>query len=116
MTSHDISTHLDPSRYKQSARGYVHRDVLYSVIGDGPHVCAICARPINWGQPSGSPHQLQVDHIDWDRHNNDPANLQPTCPTCNSRRTQAASDYGDMLDDSPPPAPVYRNRPRPTGT
>ncbi len=36
----------------------------------------------------------EVDHIDEDATNNDPANLQPLCKPCHSRKTRAAMGRG----------------------
>jgi len=58
-----------------------HRLVLFGVIGFGPHRCTYCHAHINW--KSG----LEVDHIDFDRLNNVPANLVQSCHKCNSDRS-----------------------------
>lgn len=89
---------LQSNGYIKRGNIWVHREVLYHSIGDGPHLCAQCRTPVTWGAPM-SANALICDHIDWDRTNNDPANLQPLCPPCSSRRRQKLVDYGDLLDD-----------------
>ena len=44
---------------------------------------------IEWkpGQYS-DPDALVADHLDWDIHNNDPANLVPSCRICNAHRVK----------------------------
>ncbi len=64
-------------------RGWVreHRAVLYTTIGPGPHTCHRCGDTVEWGTT------LEVDHLDHNRHNNQPTNLAPACRTCqNSHR------------------------------
>lgn len=68
-----------------------HRLVLFAVIGDGDHLCHWCNTTIRWDSPAGTPSALVVDHLDWDRANNDPVNLVPSCSTCNINRTQEAA-------------------------
>ncbi len=36
--------------------------------------------------------QLDVDHIDGDRHNNDPSNLQTLCANCHRLKTHLSGD------------------------
>ena len=60
------------------------RRVLFDSIGFGPHRCHWCAKHINWSRRSI--HRLEADHLDWDRSNDDPANLVPSCTSCNTRR------------------------------
>lgn len=61
--------------------GYVHRMVLFDEIGYGPHWCHWCQQHIQWRD------QLEGDHLDHDRLNNDPANLVPSCKGCNRSRS-----------------------------
>lgn len=56
-----------------------HRKVLYDKIGPGQHSCYLCGREMEWGQ-------IVVDHLDEDKLNNDPANLEPACRHCNWNR------------------------------
>lgn len=58
-----------------------HRAVLYDMIGPGPHPCHWCGKAMEWGGYS-----LTADHLDFNRSNNDPANLVPSCNPCNIRR------------------------------
>lgn len=68
-----------------------HRLVLFAVIGSGEHSCHWCAKPIRWIAPAGTAAALVVDHLDWNRANNAPANLVPSCSPCNIARTQEAA-------------------------
>lgn len=65
----------------------LHRVVLYDVIGPGSHPCHWCGSEVSWDAPRYSPQELQADHIDQDRSNNDAANLVPTCGPCNTSRS-----------------------------
>lgn len=68
-----------------SGSAYEHRVVLYDHIGVGPHCCHWCDTSIDW-LPKADPRALQVDHLDNDGSNNSPANLVPTCRSCNGAR------------------------------
>lgn len=57
-----------------------HRLVLWEKIGPGTHGCHWCNKPVTWLK------DLQVDHIDWDKLNNVPDNLVPSCRPCNFDR------------------------------
>jgi hypothetical protein len=59
---------------------YEHRHVLYEGLGPGPQECWWCGIEVKWENG------LQVDHLDHDRSNNDPANLVPSCQPCNQGR------------------------------
>ena len=59
-------------------RVYEHRRVLYDQLGDGPHNCVTCGRPFDWNE-------LTVDHINHDRADNRPENLQALCNPCHGR-------------------------------
>lgn len=65
----------DPKGY-----AYLHRVRLYDSIGSGEHACHWCRCAVVWGV------DLHVDHLDFDRQNNDPANLVPSCNWCNAGR------------------------------
>lgn len=69
----------------QNGGTYQHRLVLWDKIGPGSHPCAWCGDPVDWfgGTPAT---RLEVDHIDANRANNDPANLAPSCHHCNVNR------------------------------
>lgn len=62
-----------------SKRVYAHRVAFYAKHGEGPFTCHWCAAPVDW-------QTMHVDHLDDDKKNNDPANLVPSCPTCNQQR------------------------------
>lgn len=59
---------------------YEHRLVLFEAIGPGTHGCHWCEAGVTWGV------DLEADHLDHDRANNDRANLVPSCHGCNTRR------------------------------
>lgn len=69
----------------RDGRIYVHRLVLFEVIGEGPHPCHWCGRSVNWLDAGDG--RLVVDHLDFDRRNDTPVNLAPACHPCNSGRT-----------------------------
>ena len=73
--------------------GYVfeHRAVLYDKIGPGVHPCHWCGRELIWREG------LEVDHIDFDRANNAPANLVPSCHRCNTGRAMARRYGREMV-------------------
>jgi hypothetical protein len=62
---------------------YAHRAVLWDKIGPGEHRCHWCGRSITWFGPGP---RIYPDHLDRNRWNNDPANLEPSCHWCNSYR------------------------------
>lgn len=67
----------------------VHRLVLFDKIGPGPHPCEWCGIPVDWMPGEWTnPGALVADHLDWDTHNNDPANLVPSCRVCNAHRVE----------------------------
>jgi hypothetical protein len=53
-----------------------HRKVLYEKIGPGSHHCYRCGKELSWDE-------IIPDHLDEDRLNNDPENLEPCCRKCN---------------------------------
>lgn len=60
---------------------YIHREVLYDAIGEGPHQCHWgCGTELHWRV------NLTVDHLDSNKQNNEITNLVPSCQTCNSIR------------------------------
>jgi hypothetical protein len=79
-----------------------HRAVLYDKIGPGPHPCYRCGKNLLWfvADPvKADPRLIQADHLDDDRSNNDPSNLEPCCHACNvgmgqARRHGALKDSG----------------------
>jgi hypothetical protein len=78
----------DPSHPLAGAQGKVleHRAVLYSVIGGGEHRCHWCSKRLTWRGPAGS--RINADHLDFDKLNNEPSNLVPSCLDCNTKRRQ----------------------------
>jgi hypothetical protein len=69
----------------------VCRIVLYDKIGPGSHPCHWCGQPVQWRvikKGGRLPDELMVDHLDWDKQNDDPANLVPSCNHCNHTRTR----------------------------
>jgi len=64
----------------RKGRVALHRVVLFSKIGPGKHKCHWCGKEVSWARG------LQVDHLDWDKSNNDPNNLVPSCGHCNIDR------------------------------
>lgn len=77
------------------------RLVLYEKIGPGPHPCEWCKRLLDWkpGQWT-EPDALVADHLDWNIHNNDPANLVPSCRFCNAHRVKGGG-RAPIRDDEP---------------
>ena len=71
----------------KSGRVYEHRQVLYDLIGDGPHACHWCGRKVAWRRQQGCT-RLVVDHLNDDRLDNQPENLTPSCVRCNSERAR----------------------------
>lgn len=75
---------------------HAHRIILFAKIGAGPHRCHWCGQPVAWVSAPGSA-RLVSDHVDGDIHNNDPANLVPSCSGCNANR----SHPGRIQDGEP---------------
>lgn len=68
-------------------RVFEHRRNLYDAIGAGPHPCHWCGLLVAWDRRSPyDPDALVVDHLDYDKLNNDPTNLVPSCLSCNAAR------------------------------
>ena len=61
---------------------YEHRVVLYNELGPGPHPCHWCSVTLEWGGRTG----IHVDHLNWNKSDNRPSNLVPSCLVCNIRR------------------------------
>lgn len=68
----------------------VARLVLYEKLGPGPHPCHWCSEIVEWtafrdgrGCRKGT---LAADHLDGDKHNNEPENLVAACNDCNTLR------------------------------
>ena len=75
---------------------YEHRLVLHAIIGDGPHGCRWCGKPVNWGDG------LYADHVDDNPLNNNPVNLVPSCNGCNINREKAAGSQRRIRTNSHP--------------
>lgn len=62
-----------------------HRIVLWDKIGPGIHACHWCGRDVYWDRLITEDWYttLVVDHVDWNKSNNDPDNLVPACNACN---------------------------------
>jgi hypothetical protein len=75
----------------------VARLVLYGKVGPGEHRCHWCGAPVVWktGLVEGA---LIADHLDWNRNNDDPANLVPSCHSCNAHRRRTG-DAPLLQDD-----------------
>jgi hypothetical protein len=72
---------------------FLHRKVLYDKIGPGTHSCYYCNVEITWFV------NLECDHKDHDKLNNDPDNLVPCCVGCNRTRwntekTECPNNHG----------------------
>jgi hypothetical protein len=75
-----------------------HRKVLYDYIGPGTHNCNWCNKNITWLI------DLEVDHLDFNKQNNDIENLVATCKACNMKRSKISrstiskqNDVGNRL-------------------
>ena len=72
-----------------SGRAFEHRVVLWNKLGceslDCVHPCYWCGKPVTWRGGV-----LKADHVDEDRTNNDPENLEPACNRCNVLRGRVA--------------------------
>lgn len=60
-------------------RAYAHRVAFHEANGEGPFSCYWCGVGVSWAD-------MHVDHLDDDKHNNDPKNLVASCPVCNMQR------------------------------
>lgn len=73
-----------------------HRKVLYDKIGPGQHCCYLCGKVIEWQSPDQA-RRICTDHVDGDRLNNDPLNLEPACVKCNWDRQNPRAPLGFAL-------------------
>jgi len=70
----------------------VSRMVLFEKIGAGSHSCHWCGSRITWrvrNTTNLNKDDLVADHLNWDRTDDSPENLVPSCPVCNAHRTRA---------------------------
>lgn len=87
-----------------------HRLILFDKIGPGEHACHHCGKLVSWdvsihrdrAHSDDHTRALVSDHLDFDKLNNDPDNLVPSCNLCNSTRgatqKQATIEYnGETL-------------------
>lgn len=76
-------------KHPLATKGYVleSRMVLYDSIGPGSHLCHWCNASVQW-LPGSGPRKgaLIADHLDNNKHHNDPLNLVPSCQPCNGTR------------------------------
>lgn len=70
---------------------YVHRLVLWQLIGPGAHNCHWCGRIIRWDSERRDPDALHVDHLNDHGDDNRPENLVASCPRCNIARGRQRS-------------------------
>lgn len=61
------------------------RFILYEKIGPGLHPCTWCKKPLVW-QKGLSSNGIEADHLNWNRLDDQPNNLVPSCGVCNKRR------------------------------
>ena len=83
LPSHPLAT--------QNGKVKEHRIVLYEKLGPGTHPCHWCGKELEWGK------DLFVDHWDFDKLNNHPNNLLPSCSSCNVKRFNRLVRY--ILDN-----------------
>ncbi len=62
-------------------RVYEHRVVFHAEHGDGPFACHHCGVTVTWAD-------MDVDHLNDTKDDNDPGNLVASCPPCNKARGQ----------------------------
>lgn len=73
MSGHPLATERNPHEV------YQHRVVFFAQHGEGPFLCHHCSKTVTWDD-------MDIDHLDDDRGNNDPSNLVASCPPCNKER------------------------------
>lgn len=82
-----------------SAKGNImeHRLVLYNKLQGRNTQCHWCNKMLKWHNGE----KICADHLDWNRQNNDPENLVPSCISCNSGRkagnTPLSFNHGETL-------------------
>lgn len=69
-----------------SGRVMAHRAILYDKIGPGPQRCHWCGKALEWINGGRGARAVVPDHLDNNGLNNDPANLVPSCSSCNTNR------------------------------
>lgn len=81
-----LTVHI-PGHPLATAQGkvYAHRAALFDKLGPDPQPCHWgCGRVLPWR--GGASVAVNVDHLDANRLNNDPANLVASCLDCNTKR------------------------------
>ncbi len=75
-----------PSHPLAGAQGKVgaHRVALFEKLGPADQPCHWCGRELPW--LGGAAKAINVDHLDFDKLNNDPGNLVASCLDCNTKR------------------------------
>lgn len=63
-----------------------HRIVMWDKLSGKDAPCAECGGMVFWNLPSNHVNALHVDHIDEDKGNNLPENLDPVHAACNNKR------------------------------
>lgn len=93
VTVHGYLIVTIPGHPLASSRGtFLHRAVLYDAIGPGWHPCHWCDKLVTWDiTVAADPKALVVDHLDFDKLNNDRANLVSSCWSCNIARTRRSA-------------------------
>ena len=66
------------------------RMVLFDSIGFGPHQCHWCHELFAWTD-------IQSDHINWERTDDRPENLRPSCGACNRHRHKERTEISDEV-------------------
>ena len=72
---------LHPLWGETQGRIYQHRRVFFDAHGKGPHSCHWCSKPLEWSE-------MDVDHLNAVRDDNEPTNLVASCPACNKDRAR----------------------------
>jgi hypothetical protein len=94
-----------PDHPVAKARGFAfyHRVVLYDTIGPGEHNCFYCGQSVTWFI------DLECDHKDHDKSNNNPDNLVPCCFGCNRTRWNTQKTGCPKETDHGPYDKQYKN-------
>src|SRR5680860_909014 len=66
---------------RKSGLVFEHRKIIYDIYGENLPPCEFCGKESRWHSRS-----THIDHIDFNRQNNDPSNLRVLCNPCNVGR------------------------------